>query len=94
MTTNVIGVGKIDATFINMLNVKLACETAEIEYPKEVLDYFEFPGETEEYLRAEKNRINIDCAISRYGEEGTDGYEVVLSKLPKGVTSIMFENRY
>ena len=98
MSTNVSGVRDLDGKFAKMIAAKLACEAAEVDYPEEVRKYFCTPGasvgEDEDYLRREMESVNIKVAVTKCGREGTDGWEVDLSKLPEGVKAIRFENSY
>ncbi len=94
MSSSVIGVRDLDGQFKKMMAAKLACEAAEVGYPQEIQDYFNDPDEDEDELRREMGEVNINEAVSEYGGDGTDTWEVDLSKLPDGVKAIRFENSY
>ena len=94
MSSHVIGVRDLDGAFAKMMAAKVACEAAGIPYPKELEEYFKYPGEDEDYLRREMESIDITVAVTEYDRDATDGFEVDLSKLPEGVKSIRFENSY
>ncbi len=96
MSTHIRGVRDLgkNKQFDKMLQVKIACELAEIAYPQEVVNYFKYPKESVEYLTREMESIDIDKAVTKYNKDSTSGYEVVLDKLPKDVVSIKFENSW
>jgi len=94
MSTHIVGVRNFDKKFKKMVAVKLACEKAGIGYPQEVTDYFRFPEESVEYLESEMREVSIDQTITRLDEDGSEVWEVELSRLPKDVKAIRFKNSY
>jgi len=80
--------------FAKMTQVKLSCDAVGISYPKEVNEYFKDPTDSVENLRRKMETVLIENAVSRCNRDMVDGFEVDLSKLPKDVTSIRFENSY
>lgn len=96
MSHYVKGVRDLDAKFADMIQLKLACEKANISYPAELEEYFD--GETcesEKYLRAQMEEMDLpDEAVKQLKLEYKDGYEVDISKLPKECKAIRFEISY
>ena len=74
--------------------VLLACIAAGIkEMPKETAEYFDcHPGEVSDHLLEEK----LECTIPahEYSADMVDGYEIIVSEIPKGVHKIRFYNSY
>jgi len=74
------------------LKVLRACIDAEIEeLPRETAEYFgsECP---EEYLAEEKLETSIPA--TEYDVDMEEGYEIIVSEIPKGVHTIRFVNSY
>jgi len=94
MSTRVTGVRDLDKRFRQMIDVKLACETAKVNYPQDVEDYFSTPGESEGYLREEMETIDIKDAVKEEVWDGSDSWLVSLDKLPDDVKAIRFTNSY
>lgn len=95
MSTHVIGLRALDGKFSCMIEVKLSCEKAGIDYPKEVKDYFNGnEGESLEYLKENAIEVSIQEAVSDYSDDYKTGYTVDVSKLPEGVTEILFYNSW
>ena len=57
MSTYVYGVRDLDGKFAKMIAAKKACDAAGIGYPKDVIEYFKYPGEKEETLRQEMETL-------------------------------------
>jgi hypothetical protein len=93
MSTRVTGfVSSNNEEYIKHSKVLRACIDAKIgKLPKETADFFgsEYP---EEYLFDEKLEIKIKTHV--YNEDMTEGFEVILSELPKEVYKIRFSNSY
>ncbi len=94
MSTKITGVRDLDKEFKKMMKVKLACEEAEIDYPENIYKYFINPDESEESLREKMEFVSIKEAICVKNKDMIDGWQVDLSKLPKDVKAIRFENSY
>jgi len=95
MSSRIIGVRNLEGRFAKMMQVKLACEAAAVEYPDEVRDYFfEHPSESEEYLRSEMEEVDISGAVTRYSKAEVECYDVNLWKLSDAVKAIRFENSW
>ena len=96
MSTHVAGLRALDGKFNKMLEVKLACEKAGIDYPQEVKDYFNGEEcESPEYLKENAREVNIKDAVSDWDDgDMRQGYSVDVTKLPEGVTEILFYNSY
>ena len=91
MTTSVIGfVSEENELYKKHSKVLLACIDADIsKLPTETAEYFgsEYP---EEYLLEEKLEIKIPK--HEYNEDTREGFEVIISEIPKGVYKIRFVN--
>lgn len=94
MSSRVKGVRDLDGEFAKMMAVKVACDAVEIDYPEAVKAYFKYPGESADYLRCEMESVDISAAVTESQHDAIDRFEVDLSKLPKGVKAIRFENSY
>ena len=64
-----------------------ACEAAGVEIPKEVDDFFNGEEPEPSGMRVELPYDAPECCTEWYDENG-QGYEIDLSKLPKGVAII------
>lgn len=93
MSTKVIGfVSPDDETYQKHVKVLKACLDAEIEkLPKETAEYFdsEYPDEC---LIEEK--LEIEIPVQEYSAEAEEGFEILVSKIPKGVHKIRFVNSW
>jgi hypothetical protein len=96
MCSYVKGVRDLDGKFKQMIDVKCACEAADIEYPQAVKNYFNEcdPGCDVEDLRREMAEVDIDEACSEDFYDATAAYVVDISKLPEGITKIKFINSW
>lgn len=92
MSTHVIGfVSPDDEDYIKHSKVLLACSEANVSLPKETAEYFgcEAP---EEYLLEQKLEIKIP--LTEWSDDCSEGYELLVSELPKGVHKIRFVNSW
>jgi len=75
--------------------VLLICQESGVSLPKETAEYF---GEDDpnSYLLDEKLEIELKLGVhyEDYQENSSVGFEVDLTKLPKGVTKLRFTNSY
>lgn len=94
MSSHIVGVRDLDGQFQKMIKVKLACEEADIAYPQEVVDYFNYPEEPVHYLRRAMEEVNIDEAVSQTCKDAQDIFEVDLSKLSPEIKAVRFINSY
>lgn len=94
MSTSVIGfIPDTDETYQKHKAVLLACLDAEIEeLPKETAEYFgtKWP---EYYLIEEKLEVQIPQHEWNDGDM-SQGYEIIISEIPKGVHKIRFVNSW
>lgn len=90
MCSYVIGFREADETFTKMEAAFNACKAAGIELPKAVCDFFE--GENPDPKGV---KINLGDAVEKW-KDGYDseGFQVDLTKLPKGIRYIRFINSY
>lgn len=91
MSTWVCGFRAPDERWRTMKNVWEACESAGIDRPKEVEDFFD--GEPPDDSGVKVN-IKNTLAVREYTDDSSQGYEIFLDKLPKGLTSIRFVNSW
>lgn len=93
MSTSVIGfVSPDDPTYQKHLKVLMACIEADIEaLPKETADYFgyDYPEEC-----AAEEKLLISIPIKEWGDENSEGYELIVSDIPEGVHKIRFANSW
>lgn len=75
--------------------VLLACLEADISLPKETEEYFGY-SYPEEWMLDDKLSVKLvkDTHYVRWGRDSSEGFEIDLAKLPKGVTKIRFYNSY
>jgi hypothetical protein len=93
MSTSVVGFRPPDEKWNKMKAVWDSCCQAGIEMPDEVQAFFNYeqpdPKGVEVSLTSGKNP-----AAKEWGERDAQGYEVDLSRLPKGLTFIRFRNSW
>lgn len=111
MSTHVVAVRQLDnaSEFNKMLQVKAACETANISYPQECVDFFKkvsgcHPGESEEVLIEYAQDINLEYDTGKYPElkgicseyksDMCEGYEIDVRKIPPWIEKIRFYNSW
>ena len=84
-----------DLEFQKHKKILLMCKEAEVSLPKETAEYFG-DDSPEEYNLDEKLEINLIEGTHYEEWEGDmqQGFEVDLSKLPKGVTKLRFYNSW
>ncbi len=90
MSTNVHGYRKADERWKKFKAIWEACGASNVIVPSEVEEFFggEDPGD--------KPGMELDLgdAVQKCGGDSEEGYEVVLSKLPKNTHSIRFINSW
>lgn len=90
MSTHIKGFRPADEAWKKMKAAWESCEAANVPVPREIEKFFgdEPPGN--------KPGIEVDLgkAVTPYREEGVDGFEVDINKLPKGITIVRFFNAY
>ena len=84
-----------DETYKKHSKVLIACNEADIELPKATADYF---GSEYADLELLDSKLEVDLKLGKhyteYNAEMTEGFEVELADLPKGVTKIRFTNSW
>lgn len=88
--TYVVGFVPPDAKWKKMKKIWEACKEAEIEAPDEVDSFFE--GEDPANLPGKE--IEIFGAIKEWQDDGREGWDVDVNKLPKNVTVVRFYHSY
>jgi len=87
-SVSAVGVRNLDGRFASMIKVKLACEEAKIDYPVEVIDYFnDCQSESEDNLKETMAEVSLDSAIINRSIHGYS-LEINVSKIPKEVKTI------
>lgn len=84
-----------DATYQRHKKVLIVCLEADVQLPKETAEYF---GSTTAYeeLLDEKLEIELKEGVhyENWSDESSQGFEVDLTKIPKGVTKLRFYNNW
>ncbi len=93
MSTHVVGFKAPDAEWVKMKAVWDACKAAEITPPEEVIHYFEWREPRAGIEVPERDLIHCG-AVREFNTDSTTGYEIILSKVPEGVTVISVYNSY
>lgn len=84
-----------DPTYLKHKKVLLACLEAETDLPKQTAEYFgqDYPDEEilEEKLEFElKEGVHYD----KWNDDGAEGFEIYMDKIPKEVQKIRFVNSW
>ena len=81
-----------DETYKKHSNVLIACYEAGISMlPEETASYFgtDFPEKC--YL---EEKLETRIPVHKYSGDDTEGYEIIVSEIPKGVHKIRFANSW
>jgi hypothetical protein len=84
MSTNLSVIGlrdENDPSHIKMVKAKEALDAAEIEWPKEVYDYFDGS-------RYSDTPLEVKIPNNEWGNDYVSGYEILVSEIPKNVKKI------
>ncbi len=97
MSFHVKGVRDLDGKFAKVIAVKVACDAAGLAYPVELKDYCKAPNstyslasESVEHITREMEEMDVSQAVIESKEDGSDFFEVDLSKLSPEVKKIRF----
>jgi hypothetical protein len=84
-----------DAEYQKHKKVFLVCLEADISLPKETAEYFGTEN-PEEWALDEKLSVDLeeDVHYKEWSEDSSQGFELDLTKVPKGVTKIRFYNNW
>lgn len=84
-----------DPEFQKHKEILLLCNQHNVTLPKETALYFG-DDSPNEYLLDEKLEVELAEGIDyiEYREDSIEGYEVDLTRLPKGVTKLRFYNNW
>lgn len=84
-----------DETYQKHKKVLIACAEAEIDLPKETAKYFGYTY-PEMCALEEKLQVTLKKGVHYrdYNEDMSEGFEIELKDIPKGVTKIRFYNSY
>jgi hypothetical protein len=91
MSTHVVGIKPPDKKWKVMKDAWDACTAAGISVPDEILEFFGHEKPDDAGVIVE---IDDTPAVSEYKEDGVEGFEVKVNKLPQDVTVIRFYNSY
>lgn len=95
MSTYVLAVRDLTKKFNTLWNIKEQCDKADISYPKEVIEFFgDMLHESREYTESELLTFDLEEKDGVKELEGSSGFEVELSKLPKDIKKIRFVNSW
>ena len=90
MNTHVVGIKPPNEKWKKMKEVWDACESAEIEPPKEVYDFFEGEGPDEKGVRV---NLNKQCC-SKFKADCQEGLEIDLTKISSDIKIVRFYNSW
>lgn len=96
MSTHIQGfIPDTDTDFKKHKKILLFCMEENVSLPKETAEYFG-SDDAEEYLIEEKLEIKLEEGVhyKEWMEDSSKGFEVDLTRLPKGVTKLRFFNTY
>lgn len=83
-----------DETFQKHKKVLIACREAGISLPKESEEYFGY-NETDDWVLEEKLEISLGKEILKeWRDDSSEGFEINIADLPKGVTKLRFANSW
>ena len=89
MYVDVKGVRDLSMNFEKMMNVKKACDDADVGYPVVIEEYFgSNVDESEDMIRSEMELADI--AYIETHPDSADVYEIELSKIPEDIKKIRF----
>lgn len=91
MTISVYGIKPKDKKFEEMFSIYQSCKHLNIEFPKEVREYFGYENPDEKGVI-----INIEKFTTMHDGEyaGCTGYDVDLSILPEDIKTVRFQISY
>lgn len=93
MSTHIVGfVSEDDETYKKHSKVLIACNEAGInELPKETAKYFDskYPS-----LSLLDDKLEVKIPQHEYSADMTEGFEIIVSEIPKGVHKIRFTNSW
>lgn len=89
MSTHVIAFHPPDEKWRKMKAIYDACVAGDIEIPDDVNDFFN--GEPPDESGVE---VEIDKILEKWSDEDRSGYQIEISKLPKGITILRFYNSW
>jgi hypothetical protein len=90
MSTHVVGFRPADDDWKKMKEVRKACIRAGVEVPGSVERFFgDQDPDTDEGVE-----VSIEGALKEYTSDACQGFDVDISKLPKGLKIIRFYNAY
>lgn len=85
-----------DPEYLRHKKVLDVCREQNVYLPAQTAEYF--GGSTIPYWGMEDEKLEVklkeDVHYTHYSEDSIDGFEVDLTKLPKGVTKLRFYNNW
>jgi hypothetical protein len=93
MSTRVVGFRPPDAKWKRMKDIYDACESAEIELPAAVMEFFdgEDPNDSPGGVLVDLDKSKC---VTPYRSDDAEGFDVDITKLPKDVTILRFTNSW
>lgn len=91
MSTFVVGFKPPDEKWKAMYKVWLACKEGGIKIPDEIDDFFE--GVNPDKAGVEVDLERLECC-AEYKDDSSEGFEIHLDTLPKGIKIIRFCNSW
>jgi len=96
MSTHIVAfIPDTDKEYQRHKKILQACSEGEVSLPPETANYFgyELP---EDYLLEDKLSVNLERGVhyEDWRDESSAGFEVDLTKIPKGVTKLRFYNNW
>lgn len=90
MSTHIVGlVPDNDPTYLKHKKIAEACLEADVSFPIETKKYFRWESE-----EAIKEKLEVKIPSHEWFEDMSEGFEIVISEIPKGVTKIRFYNSW
>lgn len=93
MSTHVIGIKEPTEEYKKKYEAYRACHAAGVAPPKEVLDFFN--DLRFDCVDATGMEVQLDAScLQKYKADMQEGYEIVISKVPAGVTRVRVYNSW
>jgi hypothetical protein len=92
MSTRITGyVSPTDSEYIKHSKVLMVCLEADVSLPDETAKYFNSTYPSMDLL---DEKLEVNIPKHEYGEDMSQGFEVILSEIPEGVYKIRFVNNW
>jgi hypothetical protein len=94
MSTHVVGFRPPDAKWREMKKIWDACEAGGIDIPDKVLEFFQHETPDEAGVEVEQDELENLGVVKEWCDEGCQGFEVDVTKLPKDLHILRFYNGF